>query len=431
MYNRFDMIYANSITAQNPSQVMDNVFPSFPGEGRSREEVLRDLRLRQYDDARAHWSRAFRGPRDVQEIAAAAYRMFLSDNGLFSLRVDYLREVESDLIRMCLGLFHSPPEAAGTFTSGGSESIYCALHAIREWAREHHPHVSTPRIIAPYSAHPSFSKGCHYFGLDLKRVALRRDLRADVSAMSAAVDEQTVALIGSAPCWPYGLYDPLELLGEVASEKRLWLHVDACVGGYLAPFASMLGHRLPKWDFEIPAVRSISADLHKYGYCPKPASTILWRSSELLRFHHVHPRDWPGGPYSMQAFAGSRSAGPIFAAWAVIHYLGVKGYLRLARDVLDKRLRLLEEIRAVPGLVPLEADLLPLAIGSSSLDMQIVIGEMRKRGWILVGAADPPLINIPVDAAADEALIAAFMKDLRAAAACASSNEGARGDLNY
>jgi len=410
---------------------MHNIFQGFPAEGRSREEVVRDLQRYQYDGVHAHWSRAFRGPPDVQDIGATAYGMFLSDNALFSLRVDYLREVESDLIQMCLGLFHSPREASGTFTSGGSESIYCALHAIREWAREAHPRVKRPRVIAPYSAHPSFSKGCHYFGLELTRVALGPDLRADIAAMSAAVDEQTVALVGSAPCWPYGLYDSIELLGDVASAKRLWLHVDACVGGYLAPFACALGHRLPKWDFEIPAVQSISADLHKYGFCPKPASTVLWRSGELLRFHHVHPNDWPGGPYNMQAFAGSRSAGPIFAAWAVIRYLGARGYLRLAGEVLGKRMRLLEAIRAVPGLMPLEADLLPIAVGSPSLDMQIVIGEMRTRGWILVGAAEPPLINIPLDAAADEQIIAAFMKDLREAAAGASRNEGARGDLNY
>ncbi|HVW70221.1 MAG TPA: aspartate aminotransferase family protein [Steroidobacteraceae bacterium] len=402
-----------------------------PELGLSRAEIFADLERRKYDDVRAHWSRAFRGPADVQEVGIAAYNMFLSDNGLFALRVDHLRVMEEQVIEMALGLFHSPPDASGTFTSGGSESIYSALHAIREWAKESFPGVQRPRILAPYSAHPSFSKGCHYYGLELTRVPLGPDLRADPAAMSAAVDERTVAIVGSAPCWPYGMYDPIEALGKIAAGHGLWMHVDACVGGYLAPFVSELGHTLPPWDFGVPAVKSISADLHKYGYCPKPASTVLWRSEELKRFHHVHPDDWPGGPYKMQGIAGSRSAGPVFAAWAVMRYLGRDGYLRLARHVWAARERLLEEIRAIPGLQPLASDLLPMAFGSQTLDMQRVMGELRKEGWILVGAAEPPLINIPIDAAVDERVIATFLADLRQAAARAASSESESADLNY
>ena len=243
---------------------------------------------------------AFRGPPDVQEVGRMAYDMFLSDNGIFSLRTEYMRRVEDEVIDMCVGLFHAADDASGTFTGGGSESNYSALHAMREWARQHHPQAVAPEVIAPYSAHPTFSKGCQYFGLKLVRTPLGPDLRADVPAMARAIGANTIGVVGSAPCWPYGLYDPIEAIGELAGRHRLWMHVDACVGGYLAPFVESLGQRLPLWDFRVPAVQSISADLHKYGYCPKPASTVLWRSAALKRFHHVHPEDWPGGPYQMQ-----------------------------------------------------------------------------------------------------------------------------------
>jgi len=399
--------------------------------GISREEVFRQLAEVQFDEVKGHWSRAFRPPLDVQEVGATAYRTFLSDNGLFSLRTDYIREVEEQVVGMCLGLFHSPPDAAGTFTSGGSESNYSALHAIREWARERFPRLTRPRIVVPYSAHPTFSKGCHYFGLTLERVPLRSDRRADVAAMAAAIDVNTVALVGSAPCWSFGVIDPIAELGELAVHKGLWLHVDACVGGYLAPFVEALGHALPPWDFRVPGVQSISADLHKYGYCPKPASTVLWRSAELKRFHIVHPDDWPGGPYRMQGFAGSRSAGPIFAAWAVMRYLGREGYLRLTRELLEVRVRLMDEIRAIPGLNPLDSDLPPIAFGSQTLDMQIVMGELRKRGWILVGASQPPLINLPLDPAANERVLNSFLADLRQAASKAAAQVGARSELDY
>ena len=403
----------------------------FPEAGVPKEQIMRQLEELKVDDMHAHWSRAFRAPRDVQEIATAAYNMFLSDNGLFSLRSEHLRVVEEQVIGMCLELFHSPPDASGTFTSGGSESNYSAIHAMREWGKEHFPKADRPQLIVPYSAHPTFSKGCHYYGLDLIRTPLTADLRADVRAMREAVTKNTIGIVGSAPCWSYARYDPIEAIGALAAEHGLWMHVDACVGGYLAPFAEELGVALPPWDFRIAAVKSISADLHKYGYCPKPASTVLWRSEDLKKYHHVHPEDWPGGAYKMQGFAGSRSAGPIFASWAVMRYLGRAGYRRLAQQVLAARQQLIDGASAIPGLEPLQSDLLPIAIGSSTLDMQLVMGELRKTGWILVGAAQAPLLNIPVDGATDAAVISAFLTDLRAAAARAAAGSGARAELNY
>jgi glutamate/tyrosine decarboxylase-like PLP-dependent enzyme len=403
-----------------------------PDEGTLRSTLEAELKSMAPDAVHGHWSRAFRGPPDVQEVGKMAYDMFLSDNGIFSLRTEYMRRVEEEVIDMCVSLFHAPHDASGTFTSGGSESNYSALHAMREWARERHPHIRAPEVIVPYSAHPTFSKGCHYFGLTLVRTPLGKDLRADVPAMSTAIGANTIAIVGSAPCWPYGLYDPIEAIGELAAQHNLWMHVDACVGGYLAPFVESLGYRLPVWDFRVPAVHSISADLHKYGYCPKPASTVLWRSAALKRFHHVHPEDWPGGPYQMQGFAGSRTAGPIFAAWTVLKYLGRAGYRRLAAQVLAVKQRLAEGIGEIEGMYVFEGDLMPLAFGSHVLDMQIIMGELRKMGWILVASRQPPLINLPIDAATDGAVIDAFLADLRGVAPLArQTGHATRAELNY
>ncbi len=145
------------------------------------------LRSMPPDAVHGHWSRAFRGPSDVQEIGKMAYDMFLSDNGIFSLRTEYMRRVEEEVIDMCVSLFNAPEDASGTFTSGGSESNYSALHAMREWARERYPHIAAPEVVVPYSAHPTFSKGCQYFGLKLVRTPLGEDFRADVPAMVKAI----------------------------------------------------------------------------------------------------------------------------------------------------------------------------------------------------------------------------------------------------
>ena len=404
----------------------------FPAVGTPAPEILHRLQQMQPDPLHTHWARAFRAPPDVQEIGRAAYNMFLSDNGLFAMRTAYIRQVEEDVLAMCVSLFHPPEGAGGTFTSGGSESVYSALHAMREWARDRKPHIRAPEVVVPVSAHPTFSKGSHYFGLTLIRVPLGPDQRADVRAMENAVTPNTIGIVGSAPCWPFGLYDPIAEIGRVAADHDLWMHVDACVGGYLAPWVEQLGGKLPAWDFRIPAVKSISADLHKFGYCPKPASTIFWRSEDLKRYHHVHPDDWPGGAYKMQGMAGTRSAGPIFASWAVINYLGREGYLRLAKQVLAAKAELAEGIRGIEGLFVFENDLLPLAFGTTSIDPQLVMGEIRKIGWIIVATASPPLINVPIDAAADSTVIQAFVADLRTVAARARGGEAsARAELAY
>jgi len=403
-----------------------------PDEGLALETLEAELDSRSLDPVRSHFAMAFRPPAPIREAGIRAYNRFLSDNGLFALRAPYMQQIESEVIAMCVGLFNPPPDGTGNFTSGGSESNYSALHAIREWAREVRPHIETPEIVAPYSAHPTFSKGCHYFGLKLVRTRLGSDLRADVDAMKDAINENTVGIVGSAPCWPYALIDPIPDISDLAIKHDLWMHVDACVGGYLAPFAEMLGHELPAWDFRSAGVRSISADLHKFGYCPKSASTILWRSIDLQRYHYVHPEDWPGGPYRTTGFAGTRSAGPIFAAWTVLRHLGRDGYLSLAQRVFDTRQRLSDGINAIEGLEAWPCDLLPLPFAAQDFDLQLLMGGMSARGWILLGASKPPLINLPIDAAMDDTVIETLLNDLSEVTAnVRASGEGRSVKLEY
>jgi sphinganine-1-phosphate aldolase len=405
---------------------------ALPAEGVPRDQLEAELRSLVRDEARSHWARAFRGPPDVQAVGRLAYDLFRDENGIFSLRAEHMRRIESEVTDMCLSLFHPPAGAGATFTSGGSESNYSALHAMREWARETKPKIQTPEVVAPYSAHPTFSKGCHYFGLKLVRTPLEANRRASVDAMERAITPNTIGLVASAPGWTYGLYDPIPTIGEVAARHGLWLHVDACVGGYLAPFAERLGLNLPAWDFRVPAVRSISADLHKLGYCPKPASTIHWREEALKRYHFVHPSDWPGGQYMTAGFSGSRPAGSIYAAWAVLRYLGQSGYLKLTQHVLDAKAQLLAGISSIEGLTVIENDLLPATFGATDVDLTLVKGELGKLGWILLGAAQPPLINVPLDAAVDDQLIDRFLSELEAVTRRVRSGLGAnREELRY
>jgi hypothetical protein len=210
------------------------------------------------------------------------------------------------------------------------------------------------------------------------------------------------------------------------------MHVDACVGGYLAPFYEKLGRPLPVWDFRLPQVKSISADLHKFGYCPKPMSTILWASADLLQYHYYHPDNWPAGPYKMHGLAGSRSAGPVFAAWSVMSYLGEAGYLELARKLMATEARLAAGVNAIEGLETFKTDLMPFTIRGTSIDLEMLIGVMFEKGWILLGNHEPPLINMPLDAATTDEIVDLLVKEL--AEGCAAISSGKvqnKGALRY
>jgi glutamate/tyrosine decarboxylase-like PLP-dependent enzyme len=229
-------------------------------------------------------------------------------------------------------------------------------------------------------------------------------LSADVEAMQKAIGPNTIGIFASAPNWPYGQVDPITELGRVAQEKDLWLHVDACVGGYILPFMRELGEEIPPYDFSVPGVRSISADLHKYAYAPKPCSSILWRSQEEQSYHFVPVTEWPCGLYISQSMIGSRSMGPVAGAWALMHYWGREGYLDNARRILEVKKTIIERCDAIEGLKTWKTQGPLLMIASDDFDIQLVVGGMAERGWPVLGVIDPPAIHLTLDAMEEEML---------------------------
>jgi sphinganine-1-phosphate aldolase len=342
------------------------------------------------------------GSRDVQEVVEKAYYTYFFQNGIVRRFMPGLLQMEAELRSMCAGVLSGgTPGVRVNFTTGGSESLFCGMHALREWARERYPRITRPQVIAPFSAHATISKACHYLDIELTRIAVGKDYRADVAAMKAAIGPNTVGLIGSAPSWPYGKIDPIADLAAVARERDLWVHVDACVGGYLAPFVSRAGYPVPAWDFSVDGVTSISADLHKYGYAPKPASTIAFRSEDLLKYHNVFPDEWPSMRYMAEGMVGSRPAGAIAAAWAVMHYLGEEGYVDFARRTMKAKARLEEGIRAL-DLTPWQTDLCVLLFETGDLKAEEVVGGMNEAGWPCMGTQRPPLVQLIIDPFAEE-----------------------------
>src|SRR5690606_28653758 len=244
-----------------------------------------------------------------------------------------LLRMEQEVVAMAADLFGAPA-AAGKLTSGGTESIFLAVQVARDHAREARGIVE-PRLVTATTAHPAFAKAAHYLDVEQVTVSVGADGRLDPADAAAALDDRAALLVGSAPCYPYGVIDPIPELAALAAERDVLFHVDACLGGWLLPFWARLGEPVPPWDLSVPGVTSLSADIHKYGWSFKGVSVLLHRDDALLRRQYFLYDGWPGGLYGSATTAGTKPGAPIAAAWATIRYLGMEGYLRLAAQVQE------------------------------------------------------------------------------------------------
>jgi len=403
-----------------------------PKQGMSFDAIKAQLRASELAEPYAHFTRAFRGPEDVQAVGYYAVERFQSDNGFFSMYLPYMQKIEQEVIAMGVSLLHPREASTGNFTSGGTESNFSALHAAREWAKDHLPRIERPNIVAPITIHPSFKKAAQYLQIEVITTDIDDQGRAIPANLKAAVNDRTIMLAASAPTWPFGRIDPIPEIAQIAESAGLWMHVDACVGGYISPFLEKLGNRLTPWDFRVPGVMSISADLHKYGYCPKPASTIYWREASLQKYHYVAIDDPFLGLYKLAGLSGSRSAGSIFAAWAVMNYLGEEGYLRLTRDLLQMKERLTREINAIDGLRMWDVDVMPLHFHSEKAPTTSIYRKLSEKGWLMLGLVHPEALTIPLDPAFTENQAGQLITDIRDVTEDLIAHpEAAGGDIRY
>ena len=217
-------------------------------------------------------------------------------------------------------------------------------------------------------------------------------------AIERAINHNTIMLAASAPSYPFGITDPIPEIADLAEKHGLWLHVDACHGGFIFPFARKLGYSIPDYDFAVPGVTSISVDVHKLGYANKGVSTMLLRDASLEAYQRYTFEDWPAGAYSTQNLMGSRSGGGLASAWAVLNYLGEEGYLERVGKILETRERFLEGIRVINGLeIWGEPQAYLIAFGSDAFDIFAVDEGMTERGWLSSRLLEPPAIHLFLD----------------------------------
>lgn len=335
----------------------------------------------------------FNAGAEVERVQKAAYALFSAENGLGPAAFPSVAQMEREVVGFGLGLLNAPEGAAGAMTSGGTDSITMAVKAARDHARAKRGLNDRLNIVTPTSVHPAFDKACALMDIEIRRVPTK-DLLADVSAMETAMDANTLMIVGSAPCFPFGLIDPINELGELAERKNVWLHVDACVGGYLAPFVRMNGANLPPFDFGVAGVKSMSADLHKYGYASKGASTVFFRSAELREYMTFDVGPWPLGRMMTPTLAGTRPAGAIAAAWAVMNFLGVDGYREKQGEVTAAREKIEAGVKRLGFSVLGEPKLGIVAFAHPKADALSLYAKMHHRGWFTAALLDPKALHL-------------------------------------
>ncbi len=371
----------------------------FPKSSSSHDDIIGRIREAMAGDADWRhgriWSLVYFAGDDVADLLKDAYTTSFYTNGLGLGAFKSLKKFESEVIGMTAELL-GLPDAVGNITSGGTESIIMAVKTARDWARAEKG-ITEPEMVLPASAHPAFDKAGQYLGVTCLNVPLAEDYRADVSAAGRLVTSNTVLIAGSAPCYPFGKIDPIPELAALAQEHGVPCHVDACLGGFLLPFIERLGRTVPPWDFSVPGVASISADMHKYGYSARGASAIIYRDKSYRRHQFFTKSDWPGGLYGSPTMAGSRPGGAIAAAWAVLKYLGEQGYTRLAGQVMAATRALIDGITGIPGLRVLgEPDMSVFAFTSDRADIYAVGDCLAELGWYPDRQQSPPSLHLMV-----------------------------------
>jgi len=414
-------------------------YDRIPEKGRKTDDILEEIALMAEEENTAWRTGKISG---TYYHAGDAHRAFLNQTFSYFSHVNTIQfdlcpsmaKFESEIISMTAGMLNGDAvkdvdpsdDVCGTVTSGGSESIAMAVKVYRDKARAE-KNVTAPEIIMPKTAHPAFNKAGAYYGVKMVIVPVDfPDFRVSPEAVEARINPNTVAIVGSAGNYPYGLIDPLRELSAVALKHGIGFHVDGCLGGFILPWIEKLGYKIPPFDFRLPGVTSISADTHKFGYALKGTSVILYRNPEFRRYQYFTFPDWPGGIYASPTSAGSRSGGLSAATWASLVSLGASGYLDAARSIMHVADEIRAAIEAIDGLIVIGEPTFLIGFRSEALDKFHINDFMKTRGWRFNCLQLPPALHFCVTLPQTRVpnLGAEFRKDLAEGVSYARQNVG-------
>jgi len=400
-----------------------------PERGRPRDEVLSELQAMATDED-ASWESGkcsgtmYCGDHEHYAFLNEAFGLYGHVNALQRDICPSQTRFEGEIIAMTLDMLHAgavaDAEPVGIVTTGGTGSILHALLAYRDHSTKHRG-VTRPNFVKPETGHPAFDKACHLFGIELRTARIDPETtQVDVGAVAELIDDQTIAIMGSACNYGYGTIDPIEALSDLALERGVGLHVDGCLGGFILPWGQELGYPIPTFDFRLPGVTSISADTHKYGYGFKGSSVLAMRDKALRSSQYFFLTGWTGGKYCSPGMEGSRSGGALASTWAAMVTIGRDGYLGYAKAIFETAERMMAAVRSHPELRIMGQPTFCFSFTSDAFDVYHVNDAMRRKGWRFNGQQYPNAIHMAVTRPQSQpGVVEAFESDLDEAVAYA------------
>lgn len=328
---------------------------------------------------------------ETKELIEKVYPLFYKSNPLHPDVFPELCILEKNIINMVKKLFNGDDNCVGCMTHGGTESILLACYSYKNLGLS--KGIINPEMIIPFTAHAAFDKAASYFGIKLHKAPVDYETyELDLSFVENHINNRTIALVGSAPNYSHGIIDPIEDLSDIAIRYNIPLHVDACMGGFLLPFIDNLEFN---YDFSLPGVTSISADTHKYGYCPKGSSIILYRNSKLYENQIFVEDKWDGGIYATNTIMGSKSGNNIAVTWAILNYYGKYKYTQYADTIKSTTIVLRDRLKQVADIEIIgDPSLNIVAFTSKKYNIYKINKYMTKFGWNLNELQSPAAIHI-------------------------------------
>ncbi len=443
MEKEFEGILSDIERSVKPYKDRFITYRRLPETNLDREDILQNmLDLNSIEESR--WKEGFasgavyHGDSEHINFLNQVYAIHSQSNPLHTDLWPSNAKYESEVVAMTASMLGAGEQSAdsdpdgeicGVVTSGGTESILLAMKTYRDRARDRQG-INRPEMIVPITAHAAFDKAAQYFRIKIKHIPVDSHFRADVAAARKAITRNTIVIVGSAPSFPHGVIDPIEALSELARSRGIGFHTDACLGGFVLPWAERLGYTVPAFDFRLPGVTSMSADTHKYGYAAKGTSVVLYRGLALRRYQYFKTTDWPGGLYFSPTFAGSRPGALSAACWAAMLSMGQEGYLAATKKILETAAKIKEGIRQIPDIQILGDPLWVIAFSSETLNIYRIMDYLTAKKWSLNGLHKPSCLHICVTLRHTQPGIAErFLADLNAAVAHIKANPDATGGM--
>ncbi len=433
----YDKIMVEIEGSLKPYRADFTTYTHLPPVGRDKAEIISELETlkalekKQWQDGFVSGA-VYHGDETHIDFLNQVYALNSQSNPLHSDLWPSVNKFEAEIVSMTanmLGAAYSDKPISGVVSSGGTESILLAMKTYRDWAKETHG-ITNPEMVIPVTAHAAFDKAAQYFNIKPVPIPVDATYRADIKAVKKAITKNTIVLVASAPSFPHGIIDPIEEMSDMARQHNIGFHTDACLGGFLLPWAEKLGYPIPPFDFRLPGVTSISADTHKYGYAAKGTSVVLYRGQELRHYQYYTVTDWPGGLYFSPTFAGSRPGALSAACWASLLAMGEQGYLQATEKILKTAAIIKQGLEAIPHLHVLGNPLWVIAFGSQTLDIYRIMDYMTQRGWSLNGLHKPACIHICVTLRHTQPGVAErFINDLLAAIVYVKQNPTQAGGM--